>query len=114
MLTQPCLPLDGTFIFFAAFSFLSILFNYFVVVETKGVRLEEMDTVFGDNSNHEDNRRLHDILFSLVSGRGISHRSTAVFKNKNLAEIEHREFSDAPTPTRFDSSEKSSSREVAP
>jgi hypothetical protein len=71
-----------------------------------------MDRAFNDNTNHEDNLRLRDILFSLVSGRGISHRSTAVFKNKNIAEIEHKEFSDAPTPARFDSSEKSSTREV--
>lgn len=71
-----------------------------------------MDRAFHDNSNHEDNLRLRDILFSLVSGRGITQRSTAVFKVKNVAEIEHKEFSNAPTPARFDSSEKSSAREV--
>lgn len=70
-----------------------------------------MDKQFNDNSNHEDNLRLRDILFSLVSGRGITPRSTAAFKNKNVAEIEHQEFTDTPATTGFDSSEKSSARE---
>jgi len=38
----------GTFIFFGAFSILGGLFVMFLVPETKGLTLEEMDEVFGD------------------------------------------------------------------
>ncbi|KAI0775288.1 general substrate transporter [Trametes elegans] len=37
----------GTFIFFGAFSFLGGLFIWFLVPETKGLSLEEMDEIFG-------------------------------------------------------------------
>ncbi|KAF8896348.1 hypothetical protein BD779DRAFT_1495399 [Infundibulicybe gibba] len=39
----------GTFVFFGAFSFLGGLFIMFLVPETKGLTLEEMDQVFGDS-----------------------------------------------------------------
>lgn len=52
-LLTPEHPFLRTFIFFAAFSFLSIVFNYFVVVETANVTLENMDKQFHDSSNHE-------------------------------------------------------------
>ncbi|KAJ8521922.1 hypothetical protein ONZ45_g1444 [Pleurotus djamor] len=38
----------GTFVFFGAFSFVGGLFIMFLVPETKGLTLEEMDDVFGD------------------------------------------------------------------
>ncbi|EJD07121.1 general substrate transporter [Fomitiporia mediterranea MF3/22] len=40
----------GTFIFFGTFSFMGGLFVLFFVPETKGLTLEEMDEVFGDES----------------------------------------------------------------
>lgn len=40
----------GTFIFFGVFSFMGGLFVLFFVPETKGLTLEEMDEVFGDES----------------------------------------------------------------
>ncbi|CAL1716172.1 unnamed protein product [Somion occarium] len=56
----------GTFVFFGAFSFLGGLFILFMVPETKGLTLEEMDEVFGsvglvaaDQERQEDiNRRI--------------------------------------------------------
>jgi len=39
----------GTFVFFGAFSFLGGIFIWLFVPETKGLSLEEMDTVFGDS-----------------------------------------------------------------
>ncbi|KAJ7593224.1 general substrate transporter [Mycena floridula] len=54
----------GTFVFFGVFSFLGGLFILFLVPETKGVTLEEMEEVFG-NSEHnmakEDAARLEAI-----------------------------------------------------
>lgn len=38
----------GTYIFFAAFAIIAFVFTWFVIPETKGVPLEEMDLVFGD------------------------------------------------------------------
>jgi len=40
----------GTFIFFGAFSLMGGLFVLFLVPETKGLTLEEMDDVFGATS----------------------------------------------------------------
>jgi hypothetical protein len=37
----------GTFVFFGSFSFVGGLFILFLVPETKGLSLEEMDEVFG-------------------------------------------------------------------
>jgi len=39
----------GTFVFFGAFSFIGGVFVWLFVPETKGLSLEEMDTVFGDS-----------------------------------------------------------------
>lgn len=38
----------GTYIFFAAFALIAFLFTWFIIPETKGVPLEEMDAVFND------------------------------------------------------------------
>ncbi|KZV68274.1 general substrate transporter [Peniophora sp. CONT] len=40
----------GTFVFFGAFSFMGGLFIWFFTPETKGLTLEEMDEVFGDEA----------------------------------------------------------------
>ena len=52
----------GTFIFFGLICFISALFIYFVVPETRNLTLEEMDEVFGDeagNAIEDRNRLLH-------------------------------------------------------
>ncbi|KAK0480038.1 sugar transporter [Armillaria novae-zelandiae] len=53
----------GTFIFFGIFSFLGGCFIMFFVPETKGVSLEKMEELFGNNTNlaSEDLRRIEDI-----------------------------------------------------
>lgn len=44
----------GTYIFFAAMGFLSGLWAFFLVPETSGKTLEELDEVFGDSSGQEE------------------------------------------------------------
>ncbi len=55
----------GTYIFFAAFSLIALVFTYFVVPETKGKSLEDMDEVFGDTAAHEEKARLFTIAAEL-------------------------------------------------
>ncbi|KAK3185943.1 hypothetical protein K4F52_005398 [Lecanicillium sp. MT-2017a] len=55
----------GTYFFFAAFSMLALAFTYFVVPETKGKSLEDMDEVFGDTAAHEEKARLFTIAAEL-------------------------------------------------
>lgn len=44
----------GTYIFFACFCLLSGVWAYFLVPETKGKTLEELDEVFGDGTAQEE------------------------------------------------------------
>ena len=44
----------GTYVFFASLCFLSGVCAYFLVPETKGKTLEELDAVFGDGSAREE------------------------------------------------------------
>lgn len=44
----------GTYIFFAAMCFLSGIWAFFLVPETSGKTLEELDEVFGDTSGQEE------------------------------------------------------------
>ncbi|KAG5808691.1 hypothetical protein H9Q74_014380 [Fusarium xylarioides] len=55
----------GTYIFFAAFCLLALLFTYFFVPETRGKSLEDMDLVFGDTASHEEKARLMEIASSM-------------------------------------------------
>lgn len=48
----------GTYIIFAAFMFLALLFAIFVIPETRNRSLEEMDEVFGDTAATQDKERL--------------------------------------------------------
>lgn len=52
----------GSYVFFAAFCFLAGVWAYFLVPETKGKTLEEMDEAFGDNASSDDMIILHDAV----------------------------------------------------
>ena len=52
----------GTFVFFACFCLLSGVWAYFLVPETKGKTLEELDAIFGDGSAQEEKDLLRDAL----------------------------------------------------
>lgn len=48
----------GTYVFFAAFCLIALIWVWFFIPETNGRTLEQMDFVFGDNqSSHEQARR---------------------------------------------------------
>lgn len=55
----------GAYTFFAIFCGLSAVWTYFLVPETKGRSLEDMDRVFGDNAASEDLQRREDLLRTL-------------------------------------------------
>lgn len=55
----------GTFIFFGAICFIAAAFIFFLVPETKGLTLEEMDEVFGDEAgNAADDRARLDRIYT--------------------------------------------------
>ncbi|KJZ75441.1 hypothetical protein HIM_05137 [Hirsutella minnesotensis 3608] len=56
----------GTYIFYATWCFLAAVWAFFLVPETKGRTLEEMDQVFGDNSAREEKEILRE-----VTARGV-------------------------------------------
>lgn len=58
----------GTYLFFAGFALIAFAFTWFVIPETKGKSLEEMDAVFGDTTAHEEKARLYTIAASLGLG----------------------------------------------
>lgn len=57
----------GTFVFFGLVCIIGAAFVYFVVPETKGRTLEEMDEIFGDEAGQarEDRARLNTIYRTL-------------------------------------------------
>ncbi|KAH8694471.1 general substrate transporter [Ilyonectria robusta] len=55
----------GTYIFFAAFCLLALVFTYFFVPETRGKSLEDMDAVFGDTAAQEEKARLMEIASAM-------------------------------------------------
>ncbi|KAE8227875.1 hypothetical protein CF326_g7215 [Tilletia indica] len=57
----------GAFVFFAVFSFLSLFFTIFVVPETRGVTLEQMDSLFGDSTGKLDEARIRQIEQDLAN-----------------------------------------------
>ncbi|KAF2711337.1 general substrate transporter [Pleomassaria siparia CBS 279.74] len=68
----------GTYIFFAAFALIAFVFTWFVIPETKGKSLEEMDAVFGDTTAHEEKTRLYAIAASL----GLEEAESAAYDEK--------------------------------
>jgi hypothetical protein len=55
----------GTYLFFAGFASIAFVFTWFVIPETKGKSLEEMDSVFSDTTAHQEKTRLYNIAQSL-------------------------------------------------
>lgn len=56
----------GTYVFFCCFSALSGIWVYFLVPETAGRSLEQMDSVFKDKSTIEETERRAAILSGLM------------------------------------------------
>ncbi|TEA17231.1 Sugar transporter STL1 [Colletotrichum sidae] len=52
----------GTYVFYACFCGLAALWAYFLVPETMGKTLEQMDEAFGDRSGHEEQEVMTEIL----------------------------------------------------
>ncbi|KAG9661383.1 general substrate transporter, partial [Aureobasidium melanogenum] len=65
----------GTFIFFGIICFLAAAFIFFLVPETKGLTLEEMDEIFGDEAGNaaDDRARLDRIYTELGLMDGGDH-----------------------------------------
>ncbi|CDK27080.1 unnamed protein product [Kuraishia capsulata CBS 1993] len=65
----------GTYIFFAAFCIIAFLFTLFVIPETKGVPLEEMDRIFGDEDAQLNKQHLAEVgAFRAESLKGSEER----------------------------------------
>lgn len=58
----------GTYVFFAAWCLIAGLFGYFLVPETAGKTLEQMDEVFKDNSGIEEMELKRQIIEKLERG----------------------------------------------
>ncbi|KAG9520376.1 general substrate transporter, partial [Aureobasidium melanogenum] len=76
----------GTFIFFGIICFLAAAFIYFMVPETKGLTLEEMDEIFGDEAGNaaDDRARLERIYTEL----GLMDGGDSVMNNEKLDNAE--------------------------
>ena len=55
----------GTYLFFGGWAVVAIAFTYFLIPETKGKSLEDMDVVFGDTAAWEEKTRLAEIAASM-------------------------------------------------
>ncbi|KAG0708551.1 general substrate transporter [Suillus ampliporus] len=82
LITPPLMEISpaATFMIFACACFGAYLWSTYVVPETAGVSLEEMDTVFGSEAGREDCKRkfelerelgLHDLIRSLLASDAI-------------------------------------------
>lgn len=54
----------GTYVFFAIMCILAAIWAFFLVPETKGKTLEEMDDVFGDSTAQEEREVMAEVLRS--------------------------------------------------
>ncbi|KAI8931976.1 hypothetical protein NX059_010872 [Plenodomus lindquistii] len=68
----------GTYLFFAAFALIAFVFTWFIIPETKGKTLEEMDAVFGDTTAHEEKMR----LFRIAQSLGLEEAEAAALDEK--------------------------------
>lgn len=55
----------GTYVFFCIFCAISFVWVYFLVPETNGRTLEQMDSVFKDRSTNEEAERRAEIMAGL-------------------------------------------------
>jgi tRNA(Arg) A34 adenosine deaminase TadA len=55
----------GTYVFFCIFCAISFVWVYFLVPETNGRTLEQMDSVFKDRSTNEETERRAEIMAGL-------------------------------------------------
>ncbi|EEY19325.1 low-affinity glucose transporter HXT3 [Verticillium alfalfae VaMs.102] len=55
----------GTYLFFAGFCAIAFFFTLFLIPETRGKSLEDMDLVFGDTAAHDEKMRLVEIAASM-------------------------------------------------
>jgi hypothetical protein len=69
----------GTYLFFAGFALLAFFFTWFLIPETKGKSLEEMDAVFKDTTAHEEKTR----LFNIAQSLGLEEAENAAFDEKH-------------------------------
>ncbi|EEA19525.1 hypothetical protein TMatcc_009659 [Talaromyces marneffei ATCC 18224] len=67
----------GTYLFFAVFCLIAFAFTFFVIPETRGKTLEDMDLIFGDTAAHEEKERIVHIEAQL---RGVPLVSQEVLK----------------------------------
>lgn len=73
----------GTFVFFAAFAFLSGIWAYFIAPETKGQTLEQMDQVFKSHTAAHDHAMKYQIT-RLAIGGGQTGGHSGEDKGRNL------------------------------
>jgi len=58
----------GTYIFFASFCLIALVWVWFFIPETNGRTLEQMDFVFKDNQSNEERARRSAIEVAMVNG----------------------------------------------
>lgn len=63
----------GTYVFFCAFCAIAVVWVYFLVPETNGRTLEQMDSVFKDKTTIEETERRAAIEASLWNSRQGPH-----------------------------------------
>ena len=63
----------GTYVFFAAFCALAVIWVYFLVPETNGRTLEQMDAVFKDKTTIEEAERRARIETEMMRRVSVSH-----------------------------------------
>lgn len=68
LVTPPLVHITGygAYVFFAIFCALSFVWTFFLVPETKGRSLEQMDDVFGDSTSGEEQSRRQEIETALL------------------------------------------------
>lgn len=82
----------GTYIFFGMLTFIGALFIYFIVPETKGLTLEEMDILFGSvGVAARDKERWAEVqievgMGELLARMGVSHPSEHHIADEKLAD----------------------------
>jgi hypothetical protein len=82
----------GTFYFFFVFCVILGVWVFFCVPETKGVRIEEMDKLFGGNQGEENMSRIADIRARLgMSSSGSNSEIDIQKKDGTEVDVKHLE-----------------------